>query len=136
MIREISKTETYIPKFDGNRERVGTDQCVVHFKTPSVELRTRAQKRGSLEYRMDENNKFQHAALVYDAEVNYTAGQVLLDHIENEGYRDPESGAVKLIKRWSDLLLAPPIYHDLLKEICEEAERRLKGAGVDEKNSE
>ncbi len=129
----ISKEQTFIPEFNGNKSLAATDQISVKYRTPTVAIKNRCKPQSQAKAIADKAGNIQKMEIVLDSDDVQTLKAMLIS-ISGCSYGD-DSGEEKVIRTADDLINAPVAFEPLLKEITAEFNRALSEE-VDEKNSE
>lgn len=132
-IKTITKEKTYIPKFDGNRDEAPENQCVVRYRTATIDLKGQIVTSPVAIGEFDSAGKStgMKVEIKQNDELTIRKMIVSLSHL---GYQEEESGDIVYIKGGADLLKAPIEYEPLIKELLEVLNKELKADGVDQKN--
>jgi hypothetical protein len=128
---EISKEGVFIPAFNKNKELPATDQITVRYRTPTVAIKNRCQKRPQTKGIAGANGRIDHMEIVIEKDSVAVLTEMLIA-VSNCSYNDGEKE--RSIASAQDLINAPIAFEPLLKEIVEEFESILAGAEIDEKN--
>lgn len=129
----ISKEQSYIPEFNGNRKLPATDQIVVKYRTPTTAIKNRCKPRNEAKAISDTSGNITHMEITLDSDDVKVLNSMLIG-ISGCSYDDGE-GHETQIRSARDLIDAPVAFEPLLKEIVKEFNKALREE-LDEKNSE
>lgn len=131
MVIKVTKSLTFIPEFNGNKEAASSEQIVVHFKNPTYNLKEKIKGRPETKARADINGNIEGMDIVLKTnDVALVRG--MLERIDNCQYED-DKGTVNTISNASELFEAPVEFSPLIDEIVAEF-NRVMNKTVPEKN--
>ena len=128
---EISKEGVLIPSFNNNKDLPITDQITVRYRTPTVAIKNRCQKKPQTKGIAKENGRIDHMEIVIEKD-NIAVLTEMLISISNCSYCDGDKE--RTITSAQELINAPIAFEPLLKEIVEEFDRVLAGSEIEIKN--
>jgi AAA15 family ATPase/GTPase len=128
---EISREGVFIPAFNKNKELPATDQISVRYRTPTVAIKNRCQKKPQTKGIASANGRIDHMEIVIEKDGVAMLTEMLVS-ISNCSYHDGQKE--HRITTAQDLINAPVAFEPLLKEITDEFEIVLAGQEIDEKN--
>jgi len=132
-IKTITKEKTYIPKFDGNRSEPPENQCVVRYRTATMELKGQIVSSPVAIGEFDAAGKSTGMKVEIKQNDELTIRKMIVD-ITHLGYQEEGSNDITYISGGADLLKAPVYYEPLIKELLVVLNKELKADGVDQKN--
>ena len=121
MVIQVSKTKSYIPTFNGNKDISPAEQIVVTYKNPRPQSKGKASTTGAVEtfeIVLSEPNKQQIL-------------KEMIQTISNCSYE--EDGQIKNINNATELLNAPSEFNGLVDELFGQCQKELQKT-VPEKN--
>lgn len=128
---EISKEGAFTPSFNKNKELPATDQITVRYRTPTVAIKNRVQKKPQTKGIARENGRIDHMEIIIEKDSIAILTEMLVS-ISNCAYNNGDKDIH--ITTAQDLINAPVAFEPLLKEIVDEFEQVLSGAEIDPKN--
>lgn len=131
MIISISKTKTYIPEFNGNRELPPTEQITATIKNPTVAMRERLIPRPQTKGHASANGQTDGVDIIIIEPDKKRILSEMVTAIYNCAYSD--GNTEKSINNVTELLEAPSEYNGLVDELFAECQKELQKT-VPEKN--
>ena len=128
---DISKEGVFIPSFNKNKELPATDQITVRYRTPTIAIKNRCQKKPQTKGIANANGQIDRMEIIIEKDSVSILVEMLIA-ISNCRYMDGDKE--KSISSAQDLINAPVVFEPLLKEIVDEFDRLLVGQEIDEKN--
>lgn len=132
MVLTVSKTLSFVPEFNGNKELAEADRIVVHYKNPTFQMKEKIKGKSETVARADVNGKIEGIDISLKTDEVAILREMLI-RIDGLSYRD-EKGVEVEIKDAAQLIVAPVEFTELIDEIVKEFEKVLNKK-VPEKNS-
>lgn len=131
MVIQVSKTKTYIPTFNGNKDIPATEQIVVTYKNPTVQMRERLIPRPQSKGKASTTGAVETFEIVLSDPNKTQILKEMIQTISNCSYE--EDGQIKNINNATELLNAPSEFNGLVDEIFGQCQKELQKT-VPEKN--
>lgn len=128
----ISKTKSFIPEFNGNKELSAADQVVVTIKNPTIAIKDKVTSRPETIARADANGRVEGIDISLKTD-DVAVLRAMVEKITNLSYEDDEEKEIKIVSV-ADLLAAPVQFGPLMNEILAECNKALRDSEIDEKN--
>jgi len=130
--KTINKEKTYIPKFSGNKELPSSEQIVVTYRAPTIELKNKIVAKPVAIGDFDEAGRSRGMKVELKIDDDAYLKNMIIK-ISGAEYDDGGKD-VKYICDASDLLKAPLCFEPLVTELVGIFKEELNASAVDEKN--
>lgn len=127
----ISKTKTFIPDFNGNKELSATEQIVVTLKNPTIAIKDKVASRPETVARADANGRVEGIDISLKTD-DVAVLKSMVERISNCSYEEDDKEIC--INNVQDLLAAPIQFGPLMQEILSECNKLLNASEINEKN--
>ncbi len=128
----ISKTRTFIPEFNGNKDCSPTEQIVVTIKNPTIAIKDKVSSKPETVARADANGRVEGIDISLKTD-DVAVLRNMVEKITNCSYEEENGKEIQIVSV-QDLLAAPIQFAPLMNEILAECNKALNESEINEKN--